>query len=1321
MLDLVVSVATLMNFPRRVHCLPILGALVVFGALSLCAGCAGVTAASGKQLSPSQLAFSVNSLPSGAVGAPYSAPVPVAGGAAPYSFTVASGALPAGMNLAPTGTISGTPTAVGELTFNIQVKDSSSPAKTASQAFRLNIVRGPKLSITTDSLPDGVIDKAYSVFMTASGGEMPYSWSIASGTLPLGLNFSSSGRLAGTPGESGSFTFSMKVADSSSPMQTVTKSFTVKVSNSVPPVSISTSSLPNGTTGTAYVTTLAATGGMAPYSWHVSFGTLPAGLSFSTSGKLSGTPTTAGSSRFTLEVADSSSPKLTATKTFTVTVSPAVPPVSITTPSLPNGTTGNAYSATLVASGGIDPYSWRVSFGILPAGLSFSSSGKLSGTPTTAGSSRFTLEVADSSSPKLTATKTFTVTVSAAVPPVSITTPSLPNGTTGNAYSTTVAASGGVTPYSWTVSSGTLPAGLTLSSNGKLSGTPTATGSSTFTLQVTDSSSPKLTATKTFTVTVSATVPPVSITTPSLPNGTTGSAYSASAAASGGTAPYSWTVSSGTLPAGLSLSSDGKLSGTPTTTGSSTFTLQVADSSSPKQTASQSYTVNVSGAILSITTSTLSNGTTGVRYSASVLRSGGTPSFTWSISAGQLPAGLSLAATTGAISGTPTQTGNYNFTVKVVDSSSPQQSATKAFSVAVTNSTLDQYGGLTTMPSPNQATPFFRVEKFGNKWMFVDPANNGFFMIGMYVLDEDQSVDDMGNSYYNRTNAKYGDTGPTWGPAQLQRIQAWGFNSVGTYATNYVLPVTTDYRWPGDQSNPVKVPFVGLLRPAYYGMLNENNWAPQPIKNMLYSVSPFYNGYNPGNGVADYYDNNLTTFFTNELKNDSYSQAIKSSPYKQYMIGMNADDGDEMYGFGKGPDFSGGFNNSHLGWMVLTMSPMQTANPNKGFVYSDTVIYSKQALHDQLLAKYGTIAALNSAWGSNYTTFGSSGNTVTAEAIGSGNGSSLTFTKTLAAATVSKYSLQILLGGQPVGGDTGGGRIWGPHLSGTIDYTTGALNITFGGSHAPASGAAITANYVQNGWGMGSGLLDEDGRASHRSWVGIDYTFMTDVNPTAKADLDDYLYQIAAHYFSMCKSGIQAWMPGMMYFGPDTLGTWGGPSNRNVLKAASQYIDVMAMGGGTPLTQAMLDFMFTHYGDRPFYFGEFRTANPDSAFFRYHASVPQTDFTTQGGRGQDYSRTVTTYPNLAYTATGSRPYVGILWWQYLDNWGEKDDWGIVTLSDNAYDGNESVKGPGGVGVRSVPCSAPLGSYLCGGEERNYGDIITPITAAHQQIQQAVQH
>jgi hypothetical protein len=722
---------------------------------------------------------------------------------------------------------------------------------------------------------------------------------------------------------------------------------------------------------------------------------------------------------------------------------------------------------------------------------------------------------------------------------------------------------------------------------------------------------------------------------------------------------------------------------------------------------------------LTITGSILASAISGTAYTSTNHAAGGTLPYTWSVSAGQLPPGLTVTGTTGNISGTPAANGTYNFSLKVADSSSTQQSTSAPYTITVSRKIFDQYGGFTTMPSPNPSTGVFRTEKFGDKWMFVDPADNGFFMIGMYVFNEDQTVDNFGSSYYVRTAAKYGDNGPTWATAQLKRIQSWGFNASGPYGSAYVLPTTVQNTWSTpDHSNPVKAPFIYLARPAHYGMLNQNNWSPQPIKDMFFGVSPYYSGFKPGTGVADYYDANFQTFFTNELTDPAFA-AIKSSPYKQYMIGMNVDDGDEMYGFGNGPDFVTGHSNTHLGWLVLTMSPLQTANNAKGFVYPVTTVYSKKALHDQLVAKYGTIGALNTAWGSTYTTFDSSGSAVTAEAISTGNGSTSAFTKTLAKSAVSAFSLQILVGGQPVGGDTGKGTVWGPNLTGTINYSTGALSLAFSAGHAPASGAAITANYVQNGWGIGSGLMDEDGRPAHQSWTGIDFTFMADVNANAKVDLDNYLYQIAAHYFSMSRTVVQTWMPGLMYLGPDSLGSWGAPSNRNVLKAARQYIDVMVMGGsGTALTQPMLDFIYTYYGDKPFYIGEFRTANTDSALFSFKDSGA---FTTQQSRGQNYLSTVTTYPTASYRANGSRPYVGILWWQYLDNWGEKLNWGLVSLMDNAYDGHESVAGSGGIGVLTVPCSPPIELYQCGGEQKSYGNVISSVTQANLQVMQAVQH
>ncbi|HEX5425950.1 MAG TPA: fibronectin type III domain-containing protein, partial [Candidatus Acidoferrales bacterium] len=241
-----------------------------------------------------------------------------------------------------------------------------------------------------------------------------------------------------------------------------------------------------------------ATGGTTPYSWAVSSGSLPAGLSLnSSSGAISGTPTTSGTSTFTVKVTDASSS--TATKSLSIAVAAATPTLSVSTSSLSGGTAGTTYSASLQATGGTTPYSWAVSSGSLPAGLSLnSSSGAISGTPTTSGTSTFTVKVTDASSS--TATKSLSIAVAGV--PLTITTTSVPNGTTNTAYSAFLYAGGGNTPYTWTISSGSLPTGVTMSTAGDISGTPTAAGAFTFTAKVTDSSSPANTATASFTLTV---------------------------------------------------------------------------------------------------------------------------------------------------------------------------------------------------------------------------------------------------------------------------------------------------------------------------------------------------------------------------------------------------------------------------------------------------------------------------------------------------------------------------------------------------------------------------------------------------------------------------------------------------------------------------------------------------------------------------------------------------------------------------------------------------------------------------------------------------
>jgi hypothetical protein len=220
--------------------------------------------------------------------------------------------------------------------------------------------------------------------------------------------------------------------------------------------------------------------------------------------------------------------------------------------------------------------------------LVLSPNGTISGTPTGAGTLSFTIQVTDTTTPSPeTATANFVLQT---IVTFQITSTTIPAGIVGVPYSVGLTATGGTTPYTWTPTTGTLPTGLTLSSSGTISGTPTAAGTYTFTVQATDSAAPNRTSSATFTVQIQ---PPLTITTSTIADTTVGATYSALFAATGGNTPYIWSITSGTLPNGLALKSDGTLSGIPLTVGSATFTIQVSDASQPAQTASKTFTLNV--------------------------------------------------------------------------------------------------------------------------------------------------------------------------------------------------------------------------------------------------------------------------------------------------------------------------------------------------------------------------------------------------------------------------------------------------------------------------------------------------------------------------------------------------------------------------------------------------------------------------------------------------------------------------------------------------------------------------------------------------------
>jgi hypothetical protein len=490
--------------------------------------------------------------------------------------------------------------------------------------------------------------------------------------------------ISGTPTTAGTANFTVQVADSGSPALTATAALSISIAP--PPLSITTTTLVNGAVNESYSASVAATGGTPSYSWSATG--LPTGLSINAvTGLITGTPTAAGSFTVNVTVTDSTTPTaMTATHQYTVTINAAL---AITTSSLANGTQGTAYSQTLAATGGMTPYTWSVTVGALPAGLTLNSStGTISGTPTTLGTSSFTVQVTDAGSVNVTAVLSIVI----APAPLTITTSSLPNGAVNETYNATLASSGGTPPVTWAVTTGTLPAGLSLNaSTGAITGTPTTQGSSTFTITATDSTTPTaMTATHQYTVTINAAL---AITTSSLANGTVGTSYSATVVATGGTTPYSWSISSGALPGGLTLDANtGTISGTPTASGTFNFTADVTDAGGATIGAALSITVNV--APLVITSSTLPSGVQGSSYSATVNTSGGTPPVTFAVTTGTLNAGLTLNASTGVISGTPTTVGSSTFTITATDSTTPTaQTTTATYTLTVTAANNGELNG----------------------------------------------------------------------------------------------------------------------------------------------------------------------------------------------------------------------------------------------------------------------------------------------------------------------------------------------------------------------------------------------------------------------------------------------------------------------------------------------------------------------------------------------------------------------------------------------------------------------------------------------------
>ncbi len=490
------------------------------------------------------------------------------------------------------------------------------------------------------------------------------------------------------PTSSGSYNSSFKIS-SDGGTQLVALSATGVGLNPLAITAPSSSSLPDAKTTGAYSVQITAAGGYTPFTWSATG--LPAALSINkTTGVISGTNPAAGTYTVVVTVADGSAVPVKASRTYSLRVGT----ISINTASLSDWTQGADYVQapvhTITGSGGSGPLTFAVVAGSRPPGIVLSSAGVLSGEPTSSGNYSFTVQAADGSGQ--IAQSTFSININ---PAPSIITTSLPVAVVPQPYTRTIAMAGGTAPYTWQITTGSLPPGFSFNTGtGIVSGTPSQAGTYNFGVVVTDAAGIASTR-QDLTLVVKSLL---DITTPTTGDGSPPTAlpnvpYSFTFKADGGIAPYTWSALN--LPSGFTVNAfTGILTATPNIVGTFSFILTVTDMQG--MTVSKTYSVTVA-APFAITTTSLPAGVVNQPYSQTLMATGDAQPYTWAIAAAELPAGLVLAPVSGVINGIPTTTGSYDFVVTVTDSAGNSQQKNLSIDIKATP------GGVNTgtVPQPS--------------------------------------------------------------------------------------------------------------------------------------------------------------------------------------------------------------------------------------------------------------------------------------------------------------------------------------------------------------------------------------------------------------------------------------------------------------------------------------------------------------------------------------------------------------------------------------------------------------------------------------------
>ncbi len=292
---------------------------------------------------------------------------------------------------------------------------------------------------------------------------------------------------------------------------------------------------------------------------------------------------------------------------------------------------------------------------------------------------------------------------------------------------------------------------------------------------------------------------------------------------------------------------------------------------------------------------------------------------------------------------------------------------------------LDAYGGSTAIQCPGGPKAHFYTQKISNRWWLCDPAGNAFFMRGVYDVawqDSSTLTDAVSRKYATGSNSNWE---ANWGLQSVRRLMLWGFNTLSEYSSEYTWPGMPANWKTSDGTMPQKMPFLCYENPSSYSLTNDSGYASAPVKDILNGVkSNIYTGYR--SHVIDAFDSNFGAWLAGSLQND-WATGVALGLHNDYFIGFDMDESDDTMGLRAGPDFetvddsytgqlAAGFDTPSTAWLVLVTDPMQTSNHSLGLSYSNATVFSKQAMATYFSGEYsGNIAALNAAWGSNYSSF----------------------------------------------------------------------------------------------------------------------------------------------------------------------------------------------------------------------------------------------------------------------------------------------------------------------------------------------------------------